>query len=231
MRVLVVDNNIDRDCWGAQDLARFGSLPSLSASGVSIYVRRGPQRDLPNDLRPFDKIILSGSRTSALDNSPWVQDLETLVRRFVDLGRPLLGVCYGHQILARAFGGEDAVRKAVEPEFGWTEIEILEESLLFRGLPRKFHSFSSHFEEVAKLPQNMKRLAKSRACDIQAIQLEGKPVFGIQFHPEKEIEDVEKILKERIEQGTPNKLLHPKESKKYYDPKSSELIFRNFLSL
>ena len=136
-----------------------------------MTVRRGPHDDLPTSMRGFDRMVISGSRTSCLDDFPWVGKLEKLIREGVDLGTPVLGVCYGHQVLARAMGdGRKSVRRGSVPEFGWTEIRRTADSPLFTGLPQTFHSFSSHFEEVADLPKGFRKLAESRDCAIQAMQ-------------------------------------------------------------
>ncbi len=203
-RILIIDNNRDPDCWGAADLRRMASL----LDGATLYTRRAPEDDLPASPDPFDQVIVSGSKTSAMEDAPWVFKLHDFIRRTLDAGKPFLGVCYGHQSLVRALGGKETVRKAAQSEYGWTSIEVVESSPLMEGLSRSFYTYSSHEDEVASLPSGLKRLARSSACEIQACQLEGRPVFGIQFHPEKRLE-----------------------KEKLYDPKVGETLFRNFLSL
>lgn len=231
MRILIIDNNINPDCWGASDLCKFGAI----IPGAAIYVRRAPHDDLPalnssRNLRErYDRIIMSGSKTSTLDDSPWVHRLHEFIRGAVEQNIPLLGICYGHQALVRAMGGKEMVRKAKEPEFGWSEIEILKPSPLFQGLPQKFHSFSSHFEEVGSLPSSMKHLARSAVCEVQAFQLDDRRVFGIQFHPERNVPEAKKTLAERKKQGI--KLIRPDDSDRVFDAKVGELIFKNFLTI
>ncbi|MGZ3699992.1 MAG: type 1 glutamine amidotransferase, partial [Bdellovibrionota bacterium] len=185
MKILVIDNNLDRDCWGAEDLRRL----LRSFSGATAHVRRAPQEDLPRDASGFDRIVVSGSRTSCLADAPWIEKLLEFIRGAVTRGTPLLGVCYGHQALVRALGGTEMVRKSAADEYGWSRIEVLEDSPLLKGVGKRFYSFSAHSEEVRQLPRGMKRLARSEACEIQACWLEGKPVYGIQFHPEKDVSD------------------------------------------
>jgi GMP synthase (glutamine-hydrolysing) len=226
MKILIIDNNIDLACWGSEDLRKCAQL----ASGATIVTRRAPENDLPSSPAGFDRIIVSGSKTSALEEAPWVDRLIKFTQSAIELGKPYLGVCFGHQILARTLGGKKAVGKAAAPEFGWSQIKILEPSELMKGLEGSFYSFSAHNEEVCQLPPGMKKLADSELCAVQACQLENRPVFGIQFHPEKGIEEAEKIFidKRKIKKL---ELLNSKRSKELYNPKVSEIIFSNFFKV
>lgn len=226
MRLLVIDNTLDPTSWGSSDLARFGRL----VPGTTVFVRRAPHEDLPESPRSFDRIIVSGSRTSCLEDAPWIAGLHDFVRRAIDEGKPYLGVCYGHQTLIRALGEKSQVRKAARPEYGWTRIELLERSRLFEGLPGEFHTFSSHQEEVSRLPAGMTLLARSEDCPIQACELADKPVFGIQFHPERDAEGADRSFREWKKKGE-KQLLHPSRTSELYDAKVGETIFGNFLRL
>lgn len=225
MRVLIIDNNIEPKSWGAQDLLSH----AVHAPGATVTVRRAPQRDLPGRLDQYDRFIISGSLTSVNEQGPWIDDLENAIRRILDLRRPLLGVCYGHQMIARTLGGMKSVRKSPTPEYGWTSVELLTPSPLFAGLSNSFYSFSSHFDEICELPKGLVRVARSNLCDVQAFQMADRPVYGIQFHPEKPLAKGEAAMSNRKKLGTPKQLLHFGEGKKLYDPKVGETIFRNFL--
>jgi GMP synthase (glutamine-hydrolysing) len=223
MKILIIDNSIVPSSWGSQELQRMARL----TSGAQIHVRRAPHEDLPISPRGYDCILVSGSKTSCLEDAPWIDQLHQFVKKTLDEKIPYLGICYGHQTLARVLGGKEVCRKAPTPEFGWTLIERTESSPLLHGLPEQFYSFSSHFEEVSVLPSPLKAFASSRDCAIQGIQLNGSPVFGIQFHPEKDIPSADETFQQRKKQGGPQ-LLHPTESKKYFDPHVGEIIFKNF---
>lgn len=225
MKILIVDNNINPADRGASDLRKF----ALKIPGATVVVRRGPENDLPKNLEGFDRILISGSKTSILDTSEWTQKLEGLVKKVLSLRKPLLGVCYGHQIIARAIGGISSVRVGSTPEYGWTQIERTAHAPLFNGLPDRFWSFSAHREEVSVLPQGLRAFAKSDVCAIQAFEVEGHPAYGIQFHPEWDLEAGEKTLAERKKKGEPS--LHPGEGKKLFDPKIGEIVYGNFFSL
>lgn len=226
MRILVIDNTIDVTSWGSADLRE----QAVRAGGATVTVRRAPEADLPSSPQSFDRIIVSGSKTSCLARAPWISELESFVGAALDLGKPILGVCYGHQILARVLGGMDFVRKAARPEIGWTEIHKLGESPLLAGLPDTFTSFSSHHEEIAQLPPGARPLARSRDCAIQGFQLENRPVFGIQFHPEKSIAGAEEIFSHYRKKAPSVPLLGAGQSRRRYQASVGETIFRNFLS-
>ncbi len=97
---------------------------------------------------------------------------------------PILGICAGHQYIARFFGGE--VKPSKVPEFGRIKIEVLEEEELFYGIPSSFIVWESHNDEVTKLPPKFIRLAESEYCKVQAMRHSEKPFYGLQFHPEVE---------------------------------------------
>lgn len=232
MKILIIDNTLDKDSWGSENLCRMVRVAAQEGvSSATIAVRRAPEGDLPKAVQSFDRFILSGSRTSALDEAPWIDALHAFIRKVIDAKKPFLGVCYGHQTLARALGGIETVRKAAEPEIGWTEIEQTAPSPLFEGVPSRFHTFQTHFDEVWALPPGMKKLAQSKRCQIQACQLESLPIYGIQFHPEKPLEHCIRTLNKVKKQGEGHLLLLPKSSKTLYNPKIGETLFRNFLKL
>jgi len=165
-----------------------------------------------------------------MEDAPWVDRLIEFTQAAIEARKPFLGVCFGHQILARSLGGKTSVGKAAVPEFGWSEIKILKASDLTKGLSDSFYSFSSHYDEITQLPHGLNKLAESEHCSIQACQLENFPVFGIQFHPERTIEEAEKAFsaKRKIKNL---KLIHSKRSKELYNPKIAETLFTNFFKL
>jgi len=98
---------------------------------------------------------------------------------------PIMGICAGHQFMARYYGGEAKPSKV--PEFGKVELRLLKEGdSLFEGVPKKSIVWESHNDEVTLLPKDFEQLAKSEDCKIQAMRHKEKPVYGLQFHPEVE---------------------------------------------
>lgn len=220
MNLLILDNNIVTD-WGAPDLQRQVAA-AREGERVSFSVRRPPQQDIPADVSRFDAVLLSGSATSAVADAPWIAKLHGFVEDWLTTGKPLLGVCYGHQVLARVLGARErklVVRSSPTPEYGWKEIELLDPSDLTAGLPRRFWSYQSHKDEVHELPSGVRLLARTKDCGIQAMQLGTAPVFGIQFHPECTPTSTTVITRK------------PKVDTRRHDPKIARAIFGNFFAL
>ncbi len=203
-KVLLVDDTIDPPkvpsrALGA-DFRRYIPLP--------VEVRRAPERDLPRSIEGYSHIILSGSKTSILEDAPWIEELSKLIRSAIDARVPLLGVCYGHQMIARVLGGKSAVRRAPKAEVGWYEIDIVQKISLFDGLnQKKIPVFQSHFDEVVTPPPYAVVAARSERCAVQAYALPGNLVFGVQFHPERNFEEGEEAIDFHIKKRTSTEVL------------------------
>jgi len=98
---------------------------------------------------------------------------------------PILGICAGHQYMARFFGGDAAPSKI--PEFGKVDLDIIKEGCpLLPNVSNNSIVWESHNDEVTVLPDSFDCYAESKNCKIQVIQHKEKPFFGLQFHPEVE---------------------------------------------
>jgi GMP synthase (glutamine-hydrolysing) len=97
---------------------------------------------------------------------------------------PILGICAGHQFMARYFGGE--VKPSKIPEFGKIEFTVLRNNKIFDGVSKKSIVWESHNDEVLTIPNNFELLGSSESCKVQAIKHNEKDFYGLQFHPEVE---------------------------------------------
>lgn len=144
------------------------------------------------DLASAEVMILGGAGAhSALDDHPFTQPLSEVVMRWVDGGRPVFGSCWGHQFLGRLLGGS-LVHDEERQELGSYLVETTaagREDPLLEGLPDAFTVQLGHHDRVDRLPPGMEELARSELCPHQLIRLQGKPVYGSQFHPELRRED------------------------------------------
>jgi GMP synthase (glutamine-hydrolysing) len=98
------------------------------------------------------------------------------------LGKPILGICYGAQLIAYEFGGE--VRPCPMSEYGKTEIEITTKSLLFKEIGSPTSVFMSHSDKVSRLPAGFVGTAQSPTCEYAAFENPEKKIYATQFHPE-----------------------------------------------
>lgn len=146
-----------------------------------------PLAELPARADDFDAIVISGSAASVLDEQPWSLAIEALVDDALAKGVPTLGVCYGHQLIAKRLF--DATARAARPEVGWFEVRLNDNArtpgALPGPLPERFRCFLSHYDEVrANGHPRMQVLAASDACAVQAFRVVDAPMFGVQFHAE-----------------------------------------------
>lgn len=95
---------------------------------------------------------------------------------------PILGICYGHQLLAELSGGK--VAKGKNAEYGKTELKVLNKSLLLAGLKEREIVWMNHRDAVVKLPSSFNILASTQNCKIAAFENREKGLYGLQFHPE-----------------------------------------------
>lgn len=138
---------------------------------------------LPEDAAAHDALVVLGGEQSALDDGlhPYLPDLARLMRRFGAAGRPVLGICLGSQMLARAHGAANLLGTA--PEFGWQEMRRTPEARndpVLSALPDRFHSFQWH-SDTFTLPEGATHLATGDAVAHQAFRI-GRASYGMQFH-------------------------------------------------
>src|SRR5690606_10151877 len=102
--------------------------------------------------------------------------------KIFDLGIPVLGICYGMQVAARAHGGD--VRAGDSREFGRTPLTVSQSDQLFDGLPASFVVWMSHGDQAEALGESFVSLATTDACPSAAVRHKSLPIYGLQFHPE-----------------------------------------------
>lgn len=154
-----------------------------------------PHEEAPPAADAFDAAIIFGAEAQVdqEETLSWLGPEKELVRALLECGTPMLGVCFGSQLLAEALGG--VVRPAGRAEIGWNEIELTHEGRddpLLGFLPERFEGFGYHHYEWL-LPPGAVALAHSAAC-LQAFRLEDRLVWGLQFHPEVTLLDLSSWL-------------------------------------
>ena len=121
-------------------------------------------------------IILSGGPSSVFGDEAALVEKELF-----ELGIPVLGICYGMQLISHMLGGE--VKKGEKGEYGKSELTVLSPNSLFNEVPDLSTVWMSHFDEVVKAPEGFVVTGKS-TIDIAALANEEQKIFAVQFHPE-----------------------------------------------
>ncbi len=133
-----------------------------------------------NELTPKAIILSGGPRSVYEKDSPQLS--QVLFQYIIREKIPLLGICYGHQLIAQSMGGKIEPRE--KKEYGRTELNIITSSKLLDGLDSKEIVWSSHGDQVTKLPDEFKIYAETETCPIAAYGNEKLGLYGVQFHPE-----------------------------------------------
>jgi GMP synthase (glutamine-hydrolysing) len=130
-------------------------------------------------------VIISGSAAMVTERQEWSERCSAWLREAAEAGVPMFGICYGHQLLVHALGGE----VADNPEgrrMGTFEVELLEpaaEDPLFSGLPARFPAHMTHVQVARRLPEGAVALARAAHDPLHAFRW-GRAAWGVQFHPE-----------------------------------------------
>jgi len=195
-RVIILDLLVERPAFGqggnAEIMAPFAPAecllltPQLDNRGAyrsewesnGIKYRRIDTPESIEELNP-DAVICSGSRANVSSWEPWMDDAAQVLQQAVTANIPVLGICFGHQLLCKALGGEVKRTKdrtdIVSPLFSVGMDTLLS--------PIKTGLFT-HQDEVTRLPPGTRRIISTKHCENAGMRVAGKPVWGVQFHPE-----------------------------------------------
>jgi GMP synthase-like glutamine amidotransferase len=160
----------------------------LIAAGMSLTViELDEAATIPTTLDDFDLMVVMGGPMDVWQEKlhPWMVTEKAAIRRWVcDMGRPFLGVCLGHQLLADALGGQ--VRPMAKPEIGLMAMELTPAGRAdpaFSQFPSPFFGLQWHGAHVRRPPAGGVVLASNEHCGVQALRV-GRWAWGVQFHLE-----------------------------------------------
>jgi GMP synthase-like glutamine amidotransferase len=221
MTTLVLDNFIDDEYAGYFSRYLKDDIVTFKASSLQF----------PENMDDYDHIIVSGSEDSVLNDKGYIHREMELIRECVDRGISILGICFGHQLIARALLGLESVRRAAYLEIGWKMVTVHRKNPLLEGISDEFHIFNSHFDEVCNLSDDFEVQASSELCGVQVFQVKNKPVWGIQFHPEIDVESGRKSI-EKLKQQFPDlDFDFDRAIREVNDSGISKRLFENFYGL
>ncbi len=167
-KILIID-------FGAQ----YAQLIARRVRECKVYSEIVPKEIKPEEIRKKKPkgIILSGGPASV-----YAKNAPSCDPKLFDLGLPVLGICYGMQIMAQMLGGE--VRRTGRSEYGKAHLKITAPSLLLSELPEKQQVWMSHRDAVVKSPEGFVKIAQTEASPVAAFENGERKLFGVQFHPE-----------------------------------------------
>ena len=161
---------------------QYNQLIARRVRECNVYCEVKPNTMTVDEIRAFDPIgiiFTGGPQSVYAEGSPQVDP------EIFRLGIPILGICYGCQLMAQYLGGEvTAAGKDTAREYGKTETWFDTDCRLFRGLPEQSVTWMSHGDYMAKVPESFRLVAHSDACPTVGICDEARGFYGVQFHPE-----------------------------------------------
>lgn len=136
----------------------------------------------PADINACDAYLITGSKASAYEDSPWIKQLEAYIQQLAERRKKLIGICFGHQLIAQALGGR--VEKSSK---GWgvgvMASDVINRQPWMQPFQKQFSLLVSHQDQVIELPTAAARIAGSDFCEYSSYQI-GDHVLSFQGHPE-----------------------------------------------
>ena len=182
---------------------------AIGETSLNIVFHDGVHNPLPDDTS-LAGVIIMGSLSMVTEETDWMKRLSAEIVKLTTLHIPVLGICFGHQLLAYAFGG----KAGFNPnglEVGTVEITRTTESEhdpIFSTLPKQFLAQTIHYQSALTLPENAVRLAESRLDRHHAFRI-GNCTWGVQFHPEFSADIMTDML-DNVKEELESKLLSQK---------------------
>ena len=144
---------------------------------LGVYAEVAPSETPVSELRGRKAIIISGGPASVYDPAS-----PTIDPALLTSGIPVLGICYGQQLMAHALGGH--VKKGDRGEYGLAQLDIVHADTILRGIEGRQQVWMSHRDVVSAVPADFEVLASTETCAIAAMSSPRRRLFAVQFHPE-----------------------------------------------
>ncbi len=159
--------------------SQYTQLIARRVRELKVYSEIRPYYISPQEVRDFEPkgIILSGGPSSVHQ-----EDAPLCHPEILEMGVPVLGICYGMQLMTHLLGGK--VEKATKKEYGRAYLEILDHRDLFKGLPEKTEVWMSHGDRILEPPPGFQVLARTENSPLAAMAHRERRLYGLQFHPE-----------------------------------------------
>ena len=180
---------LNSDTVQIDDASDFGQYPEMFSKifwsidpNIQFKTYEVQFGDYPRNINECDAYLITGSKASCYDNVQWIHALKEFIKALHKNKKKLIGVCFGHQIIAEALGG--SVRKSPS---GWhagvDSISLNNDALEYGDQGKKYNLVFSHQDEVKRLPRNATLIAESASCPIGMFLIENH-IFCTQGHIE-----------------------------------------------
>ena len=174
---------------------RFALLFATTKVPVNLQCYEVQNNHYPQSVRDNDVYLITGSKASVYEDLPWIQQLQHYVRELADQSIPLIGICFGHQIVAQSLGG--LVRKS---EKGWgvgvRQVPVLKKYDWMRPEIPGYRLLYSHQDQVIELPQDAASFAGDEFCPHAGMQINNH-VVTLQGHPEFSFDYMQYLIDQR----------------------------------
>ncbi len=196
MRIGILETGRPAPSLGAE----YGSYPDMVATllaagdGQLEFARFAVLEDeLPASVEDCDGYVVTGSRFAVMEESPWMLRLESFLRQAMAAERPIFGICFGHQILAKAMGG--VVKKAGQGwQLGLKRYHLAKHPAWMDPAPDSIVLNAFHQDQVQEIPEGAEIIATALACPVAGLAY-GDKAFSLQAHPEFSVEFERALLK------------------------------------
>ena len=175
--------------------AMFSKVLMHAEPKIKIYSYEVQNGEYPDELDECDAYLITGSKVSAYDDLPWIIELKNFIRTLHQHQKKLVGICFGHQLIAEALGG--SVERATE---GWNvgihAATLKKNTVLFGSAEQEFNLIYNHQDQVVKIPRESKLLASSRTCTVAMLAIENH-ILSFQGHIEFDVAYAKDLLQMR----------------------------------
>ena len=183
---------------------RYGEYPSMFARllltakpDLKLQTYNVVDFQYPKTIDECDAYLMTGSKLSVYDEIPWIIELKNFVRKLNTMQKKIVGICFGHQLIAEALGG-----KTLAAQDGWCvgahKTKLNENATFYRAPEEEFYLLSNHRDQVSKMAEGATLLASTEACPIAMTSL-GNHILTFQGHPEFNKEYARALLDMRRE--------------------------------
>ncbi len=217
--------------WGASPVDAYVRFLRSTGAEFDYVGYEATLGQLPETPEECDAYVITGSPSGAYDSDPWIVALREFIREGAAAGCKFVGICFGHQILAQALGGE--VQKAnVGWGLGLKRQAVIAQKPWMKGQQEKMDLYFAHQDQVIVLPPGAELLGGSDFCPIGMYAID-EQILGIQGHPEFTERHIRDVIVQRELHGFQDEAQAAEASLQYGQP-DGEMVAKwivNFLSL